>query len=249
MSATGRASGKVIIVTGGARGIGAAHVRRLEEEGARVAITDVLEAEGQALAAEFDGDVLFIKHDVRSADQWRDVITQTERRFGPVTALINNAGIIDGGPIETFGEAAYRAIIDINQVGTYLGMQAAIPSLRRAGGGSIVNCSSIQGLAGVPGLAAYVASKFAITGMTKVAALELAKDNIRVNSIHPGLIATSMTDGLSAPVDQPIRRLGTPEEVASLALYLISDEASFCTGSEFVVDGGILNTALIFGDG
>jgi len=233
--------GRVAIVTGGARGMGAAHVRALVEAGAQVLCADVLQDEGEALVAALpQGRASYHRLDVTTREEWRRAVTAAEVRFGPVSVLVNNAGVFAMGRIEEMEERDFRRVLDINAVGTFLGMQAVVGSMRRAGGGSIVNISSTAGFAGSPQMAAYVASKFAVRGMTKVAALEFGKDKIRVNSIHPGAIATPMTAGAGTPSFVPIPRFAEPEEVAKLMLYLASDDSAFCTGSEFVIDGGLL---------
>ena len=243
----GRADGKVVLISGAARGQGEAEARLLVREDARVVIGDVLDERGEQLAAEL-GSCAFHQHlDVRRPEDWQRCVAAAEHRFGRLDALVNNAGISRAGAIEAMPLDAYLEVVNVNQIGCFLGMQAAIPALRRAGGGSIVNTSSIAGLRGVAGMAAYCASKFAIRGMTKVAALELGHAGIRVNSVHPGTIDTPMVSGPEfEQVDkaayfakQPIPRIGRPDEIASLVLYLISDESSFATGSEFVVDGGV----------
>ncbi len=242
----GRVSGKIAIVTGGARGMGAAFAKRLIDEGARVMLTDVLEAEGMAMAASLGDNARFVKHDVSSEAQWRQAVAATETAFGPVSVLVNNAGTSFGGMIETMEETAFRRVIDINQVSVFLGIKSVIPSMRRAGGGSIINISSIAGIVGNPGVLPYTASKFAVRGMTKSAAVELASLNIRVNSIHPGIINTPMTTTLSVnpeliaqvAASSPAARPGEPDEVAAVVLMLASDESRFSTGAEFVVDGG-----------
>jgi 3alpha(or 20beta)-hydroxysteroid dehydrogenase len=220
--------------------MGAAHVRLLSENGARVLCCDVLAAEGAALAQELGSMVRFLPLDVTSREQWREAVATAERFFGPVSILVNNAGVLAIDPIESMTEEAYRRVIDVNQVGTFLGMQAVIPSMRRAAGGSIVNISSTAGFAGAKHMVAYVASKFAVRGMTKVAALELGPDKIRVNSVHPGGVATPMVKNFGAPAHIPIPRLADPSELAQLVLFLASDASSYCTGSEFVADGGYL---------
>ena len=230
--------GRTAFVSGGARGLGEAFIRGFHREGANVIITDVLEDQGAALAAELGKKAIFVRHDVTSADDWRSAVLAGENAFGSISVLCNNAGIFDAGLIADFPEERYRRVIDINQIGVFLGMQAIVPSMRRAGGGAIVNSSSAAGLVGYAYASAYVASKWAVRGMTKVAALELGGDNIRVNSIHPGIIETAMSGGFRAEMNQPIPRTGGTEEVANLVLFLASDEASYCTGAEFVVDGG-----------
>lgn len=237
-----RVSGKTVIVTGGARGMGAAFARRLVSEGASVVVADVLVDEGKAVAAELGDHAVFCALDVTDESAWTAVVAEAERAFGPVSGLVNNAGIVHVDPIERLAEADYRKVIDVNQVGVFLGMKAVVPSMRRAGGGSIVNISSIGGIIAFSNILGYVASKWAVRGMTKAAAQEFGADGIRVNSVHPGVVATEMTadsDRSHSMVhDQPLPRAAAPGELANLVLFLISDEAGFCTGSEFVADGG-----------
>lgn len=243
----GRVSGKVAIVTGAARGMGASSARRLIEEGAKVVLTDVLEQEGKAAAQALGANARFLHHDVTKETEWKRIVSETEAAFGPVSVLINNAGIVGVTPLETFEEAEYRRIIDVNQVSVFLGMKSVVPSMRRAGGGSIINISSVAGLVGFPQMTAYIASKFAVRGMTKSAAIELAPYNIRVNSVHPGTIRTPMTSPTpeaeeawaAVAIQQPAGRMGEPNEVANVVLMLASDESRFSTGAEFVVDGGM----------
>jgi 3alpha(or 20beta)-hydroxysteroid dehydrogenase len=241
--------GKVAIVTGGAGGLGAAMCRLLAAGGAKVVATDIDEQRGKALAAELGAAGLFQRQDVSDAQAWRDVVARAEAAFGPVNILINNAGIApQTAKIDEYSEDTYRRVIEVNQLSVFLGMKYVAPSMRRAGGGSIVNMSSVAGLQAARHAVAYVASKFAITGMTKVAALDLAEDNIRVNSVHPGAIDTPMlqmpgTTPENNPVleylkSMPIPRPAAPEEVARVALFLASDAASFCTGGAFSADGG-----------
>ncbi|MDA2803605.1 glucose 1-dehydrogenase [Nocardiopsis suaedae] len=237
----GRVEGKVAIVTGGARGLGAAQVRALVREGARVVIADVLDEEGVALSAELGDPAGFVHLDVTDADGWQDAVAAAERLFGPVNVLVNNAGIVHNEPLEEMSEADFRKDIDVNQVGVFLGMKAVIGSMRTAGGGSIVNISSIGGIIAFSGIMGYTATKWAVRGMTKGAAQELGPEGIRVNSVHPGFVTTPMTEG--SGVDdlariQPLRRTGEPEELANLVLFLASDESSYSTGSEFIADGG-----------
>ncbi|MFE6859223.1 SDR family oxidoreductase [Nocardia sp. NPDC057668] len=238
----GRVSTKNVIVTGGARGMGAAFARKLAAEGAAVVITDVLVAEGAALAAELGDRALFLPLDVTDEAAWNDVVAQAESAFGPVSGLVNNAGIVHVDPIDKLAEADYRRVIDVNQVGVFLGMKAVIGSMRAGGVGSIVNISSTGGLIGYSNILGYVASKWAVRGMSKTAAQEFAADNVRVNSVHPGIVATEMVAASdrskSIAANQPIARPGTPEELANLVLFLISDESSYSTGAEFIADGG-----------
>lgn len=231
---------KVVIVTGAARGMGAEHVRQLVRAGARVVATDVLDDEGQAVVASLEGRAAYQHHDVTNEAEWQSVVALAEKRFGPVTHLVNNAGVVTFGAIESTDPAVFRRTIDINLTGCWLGMHYTVPSIRRAGGGSIVNISSTAGLQGYANLGAYVASKWGLRGLTKAAALELGPHNIRVNSIHPGPIRTPMIAGLDADAiaaSQPIARVGEPEEVTALLLYLLAD-ATYSTGHEFVIDGG-----------
>ncbi|WP_062107463.1 glucose 1-dehydrogenase [Bacillus niameyensis] len=240
----GKLGGKVAIITGGARGMGAAHVRRFVEEGAKVVITDILVEEGQALANEFGDNATFIKHDVTKAADWETVVAEAEKAFGPVNILVNNAGISMNKGLLDITEEDYRRIVDINQVSVFLGMKTVVPSMQKAEGGSIVNISSINGLVG--GAIGYTDTKFAVRGMSKAAALQLAPTGIRVNSVHPGVIETPMiSQGDSKDAIQefakfiPNRRIAKPEEVTNVVLFLASDESSYCVGAEFVVDGGI----------
>ncbi len=228
-----------ILVTGGARGIGAATARLLAGQGASVMITDVLDDEGTALAGELGAPARYRRLDVSSEADWNAAVDAAEQAFGGLNALFNNAGILGFGKIDETAPDDFRRILDINVTGCYLGMRACAPALRRAGGGVIVNCSSTAGLQGYGGLAAYVTSKWALRGMNKAAALDLAPDGVRVLSLHPGPIRTPMTD--SVPDDtasaQPIPRFGEPDEVARMVRFMVC-EASYSTGSEFVVDGG-----------
>ena len=234
---------KVVIVTGGARGMGASHVRRLASEGAKVVITDLLEEDGEKLASEIGDQALFIKQDVTSAEDWKNVIEKTEAAFGPVDVLVNNAGIdVPEQNLDEYSEETYQKVISVNQDSVFLGMKYVVPSMKKAGGGSIINISSLAGIVGAYKKIAYTASKFAVRGMTKAAALELGDYGIRVNSIHPGFIRTAMTEHLiNDELEQvfPLRRAGETEEVSGLVLFLASDDSSYCTGSEFVVDGGL----------
>ncbi len=236
--------GKTALVTGGARGIGAAIVRRLHAEGACVAITDVLIDEGRQLAAELGERVIFLPHDVGDECAWRDVVAAVATTMGGLHILVNNAGIYLPGSVADASLADVERQIRVNQIGVLLGMKYAQAPLRAAGGGSIVNISSIAGLLGFPGACAYVGTKWAVRGMTKTAALEMAVDNIRVNSVHPGFIDTPMLDNNPAETNQagidatPIKRVGQPEEIAGAVAYLVGPDAAFTTGAEITVDGG-----------
>lgn len=243
-----RLSGKVALITGAARGQGAAAARRFVAEGARVMLTDVLDDQGKDLAAELGAEYCHL--DVSNEDEWAEAVAFTTSTFGDITVLVNNAGVLHFSALADTTLADYQRVIGINQVGTFLGMRAVVESMTRAGGGSIVNVSSIEGLGGMQYLVAYTASKFAIRGMTKVAAMELGQHGIRVNSVHPGAIDTPMvSEALGRPVDiSPIgkkvalRRVGQPEDVANVVLFLASEESAYCTGAEFAVDGGATAT-------
>lgn len=236
----GRLTGKVAVISGGARGMGAAHARRFVAEGASVVLGDVLDDDGATVAKEL-GDAAIYRHlDVREPEQWSAVVAAAVEEFGGLHALVNNAGIVNGNLLVDFALAEWQRIVDINLTGTFLGIQAAVPALTAAGGGSIVNISSVEGMRGSPGLHGYTATKFAVRGLTKSAALELAPHGIRVNSVHPGLISTPMTEGIPADFLQiPLARAAEPDEVSALVAYLVSDESSYSTGAEFVVDGGL----------
>lgn len=231
--------GVVAIVTGAARGMGESHVRGLAAAGARVVATDVLDDLGTALAEEL-GDAVTYRHlDVTDETAWNEVVASTEAAWGPIGVLVNNAGIVMFGSIEDLTREQFQRTIDINLTGVFLGMHSVVPSMKRAGGGSIVNISSTAGLQGYPNLGAYVASKWGVRGLTKTAALELGAFGIRVNSIHPGPIRTPMIRGLRDDLGtrQPIARVGEPSEVTAMLLFIVQ-EATYSTGHEFIIDGG-----------
>ena len=239
-----RLQDKVILITGAAQGMGATHARLCIEAGAKVALTDINAEKGQVLAAELGPHALFIQHDVTSEQDWVKVVTQTEKHFGAINVLVNNAGITQSKSILDTSLQDYRRILEINQVSVFLGMKAVIPSMQKNQQGSIINISSINGLVG--GAIGYTDSKFAVRGMTKAAALECAPYGIRVNSVHPGVIATPMImqGDTQAAVEAfakniPLKRVAQPEEVSSIVLYLASDDSSYSTGAEFIVDGGL----------
>jgi 3alpha(or 20beta)-hydroxysteroid dehydrogenase len=245
----GRLGGKVAIITGGAQGMGAAHARRFVAEGAKAVITDINNEAGEALAAELGEQASFLNLDVSSEAGWRSVVAEAESRFGPVTVLVNNAGILGPGlPAAELAEADFLKVCAINQTAVFLGTKHVIPSMLRAGGGSIVNVSSISGIVAIYGTpnVAYAASKFAVRGITKQVAIEYGGQGIRANSVHPGYIRTPMmTAALNeeqikiASGSVPIKRVGEVEDVASMVVYLASDESGFVTGTEFIIDGGL----------
>ena len=243
---SGKLSGKVAIVTGGARGQGASHVRAMVSEGAQVAFTDLRVDLGEALAAELGDAALFIQHDVSKPEDWDRVVAATEAAFGPITILVNNAGIVFLKNFWDMTFEEYQRVIAINQTSVFLGMKAVLPSMRRASGGSIINISSAAANKGIRGNFAYTAAKAAMGGMGRVAALELTGDNIRVNTVLPGIIDTPMVgepdaDRVAEMISGiPVKRMGSPAEVSNLMVYLASDDSSYSTGSEFTVDGGIL---------
>jgi 3alpha(or 20beta)-hydroxysteroid dehydrogenase len=245
----GRLEGKVAIITGAARGMGASHARIFVREGAKVIMTDVREDMGRTVAAEIGGGCRFLLHDVTRPADWSRIVAETEAAHGRVDVLVNNAGIL--GPIATtadLDDAGYDQVCAINQHSVFYGMREVLPAMLRAGKGSIVNISSIAGMAanyGFPSLA-YVASKFAVRGMTK-AAMEYGRHNIRVNSVHPGFIQTPMMveatneGGGDALREIPLGRIADPSEVSAVVLFLASDEASYVTGAEHLVDAGMLS--------
>lgn len=236
-----RLDGKVALVSGGARGLGAAYVRALHAEGARVVVADLLEEESRALADELGERVLALRLDVTDEDSWAAAVEATVGAFGALDVLVNNAGIANAGRIERYGREKWDAVIAVNLTGTYLGVRAVLPALRAAGGGSIVNVSSVEGMRGSPGLHGYVASKFGVRGLTKSLAVELGPENIRVNSVHPGFVLTPMTERLDPESPHiPLGRPALPEDVAGAVVYLASDESSYTTGTELVVDGGMI---------
>ncbi|HEX5366260.1 MAG TPA: glucose 1-dehydrogenase [Acidimicrobiales bacterium] len=244
-----RLDGKVALITGAARGQGAVEARRFVEEGARVVVADVLDDEGRAVADSLDGSGAYTHLDVSSEADWAAAMDTARQAFGGLDVLVNNAGILLIRPLEQTGVDDYMRVVSVNQLGVFLGMRSAAPLLTERGGGSIVNISSVDGLVGTPGFTAYVATKFAVRGMTKAAAIELGSRGIRVNSVHPGGVDTPMLRldaGMAEDVDldalfkrNPLPRCGRPEDVANLVLFLASDESAYCTGSEFVVDGGL----------
>ena len=248
----GRLEGKVALVSGAARGMGQAHAVAFAREGAKVVVCDVVDEEGEAVARELGSAAIYHHVDVTQPGDWESAVTAGGAAFGKLDVLVNNAGIVEPSPFEAMTLDSYRRVTEINQTGVFLGMQAAIAPMKHAGGGSIINISSIDGLVGMDHILSYVASKWAVRGMTKTAARELAHRGIRVNSVHPGFIYTHLAveeESMLAPTHQvldahtarlaPMGRTGEPEEIARLALFLASDESSYSTGSEFVADGGL----------
>ena len=246
----GRLDGKVALVTGAARGQGAAEARAFAAEGASVVLTDVLDDDGHAVAGEIGAAARYQHHDVTDEAAWQSAVALAISVFGRLDILVNNAGIsLPPKPIIDVPVADYRKVLEVNLISMYTGIKYAAPEIIRAGGGSIINVSSVNGVVGAPGIAGYVTAKFGIRGLTKTAALELGRSGVRVNSIHPGPIDTAMVQPQSwggfdmRPVlasKMPLGRIGQPEEVAELVVWLASDASSFCTGSEFVIDGGYL---------
>jgi len=244
-----RLAGKTALVTGAARGLGASVARRLAAEGANTVLTDVLDTEGEALAAEIGAGAIYVHLDVSSETGWREALGAARARFGIPQVLVNNAGIYRTMPLEQISTAEYLEVVGINQLGCFLGMRTCAGPMREAGGGSIVNIASTAGIEGVGGALHYTATKHAVIGMTKVAALELAAARIRVNAVCPGAMATpliaavygtSTANLLAMPLpNAPLGRMGSPDEVARTVVFLAGDESSYTSGSAFVVDGGL----------
>jgi len=245
----GRLDGKVALITGGARGQGAEEGRLFAGEGARVVLTDVLDEEGERTAASIEG-ASYQHLDVRSEEEWETVVTDVVASHGHLDVLVNNAGIDLIRRLEDTSREEWDRVVGINQTGLFLGMRTVARALIPTGrGGSIINISSVAGLEGVFGHGAYTGTKFAVRGLTKVAAKEWGKHGIRVNSVHPGMIDTPMTAGVKAFTDPdtraralrsvPLGRVGTANDIATMVLFLASDESSYCTGQEFTVDGGV----------
>jgi 3alpha(or 20beta)-hydroxysteroid dehydrogenase len=247
----GRLDGKVALITGGARGMGKSHARHFAAEGARVVIGDVLDDRGAHVAAGLGAESCrYVHHDVTSEADWAAAVAAALDAFGRLDVLVNNAGVLKFAAIADMPLADFRQVLEVNAVGCWLGMKAVIGPMTAAGGGSIVNISSIEGFTGAAGLSAYSASKFAVRGMTKAAASELGHLGIRVNSVHPGGVMTRMVleqagasghaDGANFLQSMPLARFAEPVEISRLVAYLASDDASYSTGSEFIADGGIL---------
>jgi 3alpha(or 20beta)-hydroxysteroid dehydrogenase len=239
-----RLEGKVALITGAARGQGEAEARLFVAEGARVVLGDVRDELGEKVAASLGEAARYVPLDVAQEAAWERAVALAESAFGKLDVLVNNAGVVgDFGPAERCTLESYRRTIDVNQIGPFLGMKHAIPAMRRAGGGSIVNVCSVAAIHGIPGLVAYGASKWALRGMTKVVALEVGRDNIRVNALHPGSVDTPMMDPdgdrKKLVRGQALERVASADELARAALFLASDESSFITGSDLTADAGL----------
>ena len=238
---TGRLAGKVALISGGARGMGASHAREMVAHGAKVVCGDILDADGELVAKELGEDARYVHLDVTRAEDWDAAVATAVAEFGGVDILVNNAGILNIGTVEGFEMAEWHRILDINLTGVFLGIRAVVPAMKKAGHGSIINISSIEGMAGTIASHGYTATKFAVRGLTKSTALELGQFGIRVNSVHPGLVKTPMADWVPEDILQSaLGRIAQPKEISNLVVYLASDESSYSTGSEFVVDGGTL---------
>lgn len=238
--AMGRVEGKVALISGAARGMGAAHARALVAEGAKVVIGDVLTDEGAKLADELGPAARYVGLDVGQPEDWQAAVQTAVDDFGRLDVLVNNAGIAKYNALENFDLAIWQQVLEVNLTGTMLGMHAAVAPMRSAGGGSIINISSVEGMRGSPGLYAYVASKWGVRGLAKAAAVELAPHNIRVNTVLPGLVRTRMTIAIPDDALQiPLGRGATSAEVSSTVIFLASDESAYMTGSDLVIDGGL----------
>lgn len=243
-----RLEGKVAIVTGAARGLGAAIARRLVSEGARVLAADILDDEGRRTVASLGQGARYAHLDVRDAAGWKAVVADCSASLGPPNVLVNNAGVLSAGPLESVTLEAFQRAFEVHMQGPLLGIQAVIGPMAAAGGGSIINVSSAQGLQGMKNLTAYASTKFGLTGLTRCAAIELGPRGIRVNSLHPGPIDTPMRSGESSQGSGqssffsalPLRRASRPEEIAATVAFLASDDSSYATGGAFVIDGGQL---------
>ncbi|MEN8599903.1 SDR family oxidoreductase [Microbacterium rhizosphaerae] len=235
----GRVAGKVALVTGAARGLGASFARMLVSEGASVILTDVLDEIGTELAASLGDRARYVHLDVRDYEEWERAVAESIAAFGRLDVLVNNAGVVRSSPIDEHPTDDWKLVIDVNLTGSFYGIRAAAAALRASGSASIINVSSEAGLQGYERISGYNASKFGLRGLTKSAALDLGRHNIRVNTVHPGMTRTPLLEGREFPQDHvALHRVGEMDEVARLVLFLASDESSFSTGSEFVADGG-----------
>ncbi len=250
-----RLQGKVAIITGGARGMGAATVRVFVAEGAKVVIADVLEKDGAKLASELGSSAIFQRHDVSDENSWRNIADKAIATFGGIDVLVNNAGVLLFKTLLTTEKADFERVLGVNLVGEFLGIKTIAPHMIARGKGSIINVSSVDGMKGANGLGAYASSKWGVRGLTRVAAMELGYQGVRVNSIHPGGVDTVMTNPTASSRDEvdqrfkmvPLQRVGAPEEVARATLFLASDESSYLCGAEIAVDGGMLTGQYYFG--
>ncbi|KIF78447.1 3-alpha-hydroxysteroid dehydrogenase [Streptomyces sp. 150FB] len=234
-----RVQGKTAIVTGGASGIGAATARTLAAEGADVVIGDINTEAGNTLAGELGSKAVFVRLDVTSPDSWNQALTAAQETFGGVDILVNNVGLLDSAPLEEWDAARFQRSLNINLFGVFNGVTAVIPFLKQAGGGSIINIGSSAGLIGYPAAVGYVSSKWAVRGLTKTAAVELGKHGIRVNAVHPGQINTPATANATFKTDHvALKRLGEPEDVAQVVLFLAGDESRWISGADYSADGG-----------
>jgi len=244
---SGRLAGRVALISGAASGMGASHARAFVAEGAQVVLGDIADEPGLKLAAELGDAAVYVHLDVTVAEEWDAAVKTAVEHFGKLNVLVNNAGILDGGPLGAYTEQQWRRILDINLTGAFLGLTAARDALVASRPSSVINVSSAAGLEGVAGMHGYTASKWGLRGLTKSAALELAEHGVRVNSLHPGAVMTPMIAGMAAEAgaaeidrtQSTLKRLAAPEEISPLMVFLASEESSFCTGSEFLADGGL----------
>ncbi|MGB3355303.1 MAG: glucose 1-dehydrogenase [Mycobacterium sp.] len=238
---TGRLAGKVALISGGARGMGASHAHEMVAHGAKVVCGDILDTEGESVVEELGENARYVHLDVTRSEDWEAAVAVAVGEFGGLDVLVNNAGILNIGTVEDYELSEWHRILDINLTGVFLGIRAVTPTMKNAGHGSIINISSIEGMAGTIASHGYTATKFAVRGLTKSVSLELGQFGIRVNSVHPGLVKTPMADWVPEDIFQSaLGRIAQPREVSNMVVYLASDESSFSTGSEFVVDGGVL---------
>ena len=243
----GKLDGKIAVITGAASGMGIRHAEKFVEEGAKVVLADIAAEAGQKLADELGVNARFFKLNVASAEGWDEVVKFTEKEFGPINVLVNNAGIGIFKLMDDLTVEDFQKTMDVNTLSIFLSLKAVVPAMKKAGGGSIVNISSVDGMRGAATATAYCASKFAVNGITRCAAVELGTSNIRVNTVHPGVIKTPMAEQgeiaeIIAALEQgvPMKRAGTTDDVSNLVIFLASDDSTYCTGAEFVIDGGMI---------